>query len=171
MKIEKESAKSLELTKFLWAAIFNELHDGILLIVDEGKFRLPGGQAYLADIVSYRDERWMQHFIARMVEQETGISSLVILKKTQPMMATYNTYPGSIKEEHSAVIVGRLVNCDRITKKEASFYDLIAISEMIKKGKIDPIQEKLILRVLASRDCMNKECNEYAGEKLREKHK
>ncbi|MFA5431873.1 MAG: hypothetical protein WC319_03260 [Candidatus Paceibacterota bacterium] len=170
METKKESAKKLEVAKFLWAGIFNEYYDSILLVLDCGKMRLPAGPVYLADVCSFVDERWKEAFLSRKIEEETGIPSSLIRKKTQPLMATYDVYPSSFREEHSGVIIGK-IDSGYITKDTASFYNIKTFFKLVKDKKIDRNQEILILRFFISQDCMNEESRRLGVSRLKEKHK
>ena len=165
-----ESAKKLEVIKFLWAGIFNEYYSSILLINEGGEIRRPAGPVYLADVCPFVDERWMQAFLSRRIEEDTGIPASLIKKKTQPLMATYNVYSRNFREEHSGVIIGR-INESYVTKVGASFYDTAALARLIKEKRISRAQEIIILRFLSSRDCRNKDSNEFARPKLEAKHR
>jgi hypothetical protein len=170
METKKESAKKLEVIKFLWAGIFNEYYDSILLVFDEGKMRLPAGPVYLADVCSFIDERWKVAFLSRKIEEETGIPSSLIRKKTQPLMATYDVYPSNFREEHSGVIIGK-IDSGYVTKKTVSFYNIKTFFKLVEDKKIDRNQEVLILRFFASRDCINEESRRLAVPRLEEKYK
>ena len=165
-----ETAKKLKVLKFLWAGIFNEHYDSILLVLDGEKVRLPAGPVYLADVCSFLDERWKQDFLSRKIEEDTGIPASLIKEKTQPLMATYDAYSSNFKEEHSGVIIG-MIAPSYVTKEGASFYDTSAFLRLVKEKKIDRAQEILIWRFFASRDCKNEDSRKFAGPRLREKHK
>ncbi|MDD5098327.1 MAG: hypothetical protein PHD31_01250 [Candidatus Pacebacteria bacterium] len=174
--MEAETAKKLRVIKHLYGASFDE--DGDILLVTNGNdIRLSGGAVYLADVCQFIDERWIPDFLARKLEIETGVVSIInglgilsIKEKTQPLGATYTVYANNFKEEHSAVILGVVQN-KWATNAKALFADVHDFFELVKNGSINRAQETLILRIFASRDCPNNYHRKVAGEELQKKYK
>ena len=174
--METETAKKLRVVKFLYGGAFDEDGD-ILLVTDGDNIRLSGSAVYLADVCQFIDERWIPNFLARKLEIETGITSVInglgilsIKEKTQPLGATYTVYTSNFKEEHSAVIIGVVQN-KWATNVKALFADVHDFLELVKNDSIDRAQEILILRIFASRDCPNNYHRKVAGEELQKKYK
>lgn len=162
--MDKEVAKGWKVRKFIYAGLFDD-EGSMLLCADGNDLRMPGGKVYLADICQFINEKWISDFLSRKIETDTGISSSLTKKRIQFFPAIYNTYFDNFKEEHSAIIVGK-VNLEQITKDNVSFVDVQDILTKKIDEKIKKPQKVLILRMFASRDCPNSYNRKIAGKWL-----
>ncbi len=162
--MESETAKGWKVRKFMHGGLFNE--EGAMLLCSDGNdLRMPGGKVYLADICQFVNEKWISDFLSRKIEKDTGVASSLIKKRIQFFPATYNTYFDNFKEEHSAIIVGK-INLEQITKENVSFFDVQDILTKKNEERIKKPQKVLILRMFASRDCPNPYNRKIAGKWL-----
>jgi len=163
--MDTETAKSYRPRKFIHGIIFNEDGD-MLLCIDGMVMRMPGGLVYLADICQFPDERWIPDFLSRKIEADTNLPASKTRGRIQRLPATYNVYPFSFKEEHSAIIVGQIDSSDVIIKN-ADFFSIDEVLAPDKGYQIEEHQKMLIMRGFASRDCPNSYYRELAGKWLK----
>lgn len=174
---ENMKEDAMVLLKFLYVAFFEKVCGGVLLITKEdGSVSLPGEKVTGRYLHHRKDETWIRVFIARIMEDKFHVEmffkngeEIYIKDGIQPMPATYSVYPEGCEEEHSVVIVGSLNHKD-ISGSSALFYNFASFMILVRTGKVNFLQEKLILRVFASRDYPI-ECERImAGEELKAKH-
>lgn len=166
-------------SRFLFAGCFDERSGGVLLIVDSDTtmLSLPGGIVLPEYIAKAKNETWRRDFIAQKLKDQVGLTHFIkngkrvpIATGVQAIPATYNVDTEACAKEYSAIIVGD-VQYRYLSNPFAAFYSFDTFMTGVHQDRVTPEQERLILRIFASRDYPDRNESKNAGRELSRKHK
>ncbi len=161
-----------------------DVHGGGILVVQSksGRMRLVGGRVAWEYIHRIGSELWKRYFASKKMEEQIGATCLVkknelvlIHNDVQPLPASYDVVrchetPKTVTIcEYSAIAIGEF-DCRTFKNPQAFFISFDFLQEKVRQKKISPIQEILMLRIMASGVNPNQFEARRAGVELRRKH-
>jgi hypothetical protein len=161
----------LRISRYLYGGIFDD-KGNILIVIDDQGINLPGGIITNEDYIRHGKDL-ASGFLSEKIEKDTGMTSF--LKKGQEtsletsimmLPATYILYSVEDMTEYSAIIIGETAS-GNLVDPNAWFIDIEGVLFLMEEGFIKEKQGILILRMMASRDCPNKDYRKTAGKELR----